>query len=60
MYVYMYIYMYVYIYGLNVWPEQRGYVWKAERASRLIVTALCNRIVPGIVLHEKTKGVYEV
>jgi hypothetical protein len=39
---------------------QRGYVWKPEKASRPVVTALCNRIVPGIVLHEITTGVYEV
>jgi hypothetical protein len=46
---------------LNLAPNyQRGYVWKAERASRLVVTALCNRLIPGIVLHEKYKGKFEV
>lgn len=46
---------------LDLSPKyQRGYVWKEDRASRLIVTALCNRIVPGIVLHEVQKGTYEV
>jgi hypothetical protein len=46
---------------LNLFPKyQRDYVWKPERASRLVVTVLCNRIVPGVVLHEKEKGVYDV
>ena len=46
---------------LNLLPEyQRGYVWDPRRASRLIVTVLCNRFVPELVLHEKTKGVYDV
>lgn len=46
---------------LDLSPKyQRGYVWKEGRASRLVVTALCNRIVPGIVLHEVQKGTYEV
>eukprot|EP00961_Rhodomonas_salina_P200585 2705765-Rhodomonas_salina.1 len=46
---------------LNLAPKyQRGYVWKPERASRLVVTALCNRLVPGIVLHEFGKGKFEV
>jgi hypothetical protein len=35
-------------------------VWKSERASRLVVTALCNRLIPAIVLHEKQKGKFEV
>ncbi|KAL7576755.1 hypothetical protein ACA910_005670 [Epithemia clementina (nom. ined.)] len=39
---------------------QRTYVWKEDRASRLVVTVLCNRLVPGIVLHEREKGQYEV
>ncbi len=46
---------------LNIAPKyQRGYVWKADRASRLVVTVLCNRIVPAIVLHERSKGIYDV
>ena len=46
---------------LDLSPKyQRGYVWKEDKASRLIVTALCNRIVPGIVLHEVQKGTYAV
>jgi hypothetical protein len=46
---------------INLAPKyQRGYVWKVGRASRLVVTVLCNRIVPGIVLHEKERGVYDV
>ena len=39
---------------------QRGYVWEQDRASRLVVTVLCNRLAPGIVLHEREKGKYEV
>ena len=39
---------------------QRGYVWEEDRASRLVVTVLCNRLVPGLVLHEKEKGKFEV
>ena len=46
---------------LDLSPKyQRGYVWKPDRASRLVVTALCNRIIPGVVLHEVSKGSYEV
>lgn len=46
---------------LNLAPKyQRGYVWKDDRASRLVVTALCNRIIPGIVFHEREKGVFDV
>jgi len=46
---------------LNIAPKyQRGYVWKPDRASRLVVTVLCNRIVPAIVLHEKSKGIFDV
>lgn len=46
---------------LNIAPKyQRGYVWKQDRASRLIVTVLCNRIVPAIVLHERSKGIFDV
>jgi hypothetical protein len=44
---------------LNLFPEyQRDYVWKPEKASRLIVTVLCNRHVPPVVLHEKKRGVF--
>jgi hypothetical protein len=46
---------------LNIAPKyQRGYVWKKDRASRLVVTVLCNRIVPAIVLHERSKGIFDV
>ena len=46
---------------LNLFPEyQRDFVWKPERASRLVVTVLCNRLMPAILLHEKEKGCYEV
>ena len=38
----------------------RECVWEAERASRLVITALCNRLIPGIVLHEKRKGKFDV
>ena len=39
---------------------QRSFVWKVAKASRLIVTALCNRFVPGVVLHEVKHGKFEV
>jgi Protein of unknown function DUF262/HNH endonuclease len=39
---------------------QRKYVWKEDKASRLVVTVLLNRFVPGVVLHEKTKGKFDV
>ena len=46
---------------LNLFPEyQRDYVWKNDKASRLIATALCNRYIPPVVLHEKSKGTYDV
>lgn len=46
---------------LNIAPKyQRGYVWKQHRASRLVITVLCNRIVPAIVLHERSKGIFDV
>lgn len=46
---------------LNLFPEyQREYVWKVDRASRLVVTVLCNRLVPNVVFHEKKKGVFDV
>lgn len=46
---------------LNLFPEyQREYVWKPDKASRLIVTVLCSRLVPAVVLHEKEKGTYDV
>lgn len=39
---------------LNLFPPyQRGYVWKPEKASRLVVTMLLNRLVPPIVVHQK-------
>lgn len=47
--------------SLNIAPKyQRGYVWKQDRASRLIITVLCNRIVPAVVLHERSKGIFDV
>ena len=46
---------------LNLNPKyQRSFVWKVTKASRLIVTALCNRFVPGVVLHEVKHGKFEV
>lgn len=46
---------------LNLNPKyQRGYVWGAAKASRLIVTALCGRFIPGVVLHEIETGRYDV
>jgi len=46
---------------LNLFPEyQRDFVWKTNCASRLIVTVLCNRLIPAVVLHEKRKGCYDV
>ena len=42
---------------INLFPSyQRDFVWKSDRASRLIVTLLCNRVLPVIVLHEKKEG----
>lgn len=46
---------------LNLFPKyQRSYVWQPNKASRLIVTALCNRFIPPVVLHEVSKGVFDV
>jgi 5-methylcytosine-specific restriction endonuclease McrA len=46
---------------LNLFPEyQRDFVWKAEKSSRLIVTVLCNRLVPPIVIHERNEGEFDV
>jgi len=46
---------------LNLFPPyQRSYVWKPDKASRLIATVLCSRFVPPIVLHEKVKGEFDV
>lgn len=51
---------------LNLFPEyQRDYVWgkndsKHSRASRLVVTVLCSRFIPPVVLHERKKGHYDV
>ena len=46
---------------VNLVPKyQRSYVWKEDKASRLVVTALCNRIVPGIVAHEREKGIWDI
>jgi len=39
---------------VNLNPKyQRGFTWDEARASRLIVTALCGRFIPAIVLHER-------
>jgi Protein of unknown function DUF262/HNH endonuclease len=47
--------------SLNLFPKyQRSYVWQPDKASRLIVTALCSRLVPPVVLHEVSKGVFDV
>jgi hypothetical protein len=40
--------------------DQRGGVWKEDKASRYLVTVLCSRLSPGVVLREKEKGVFEV
>ena len=46
---------------LNLVPEyQRGYVWDAGKASRLVVTALCDRVVPSVTFHHREDGVYDV
>lgn len=46
---------------LHLFPDyQRSYVWKPEKASRLLVTVLCSRFMPPIVLHEKRKGQFDV
>lgn len=46
---------------LNLFPKyQRSYVWQPNKASRLIATALCNRFIPAVVLHEVSKGVFDV
>lgn len=46
---------------LNLFPPyQRDYVWKPDKASRLIATVLCNRHVPPVVLHEKQDNCYDV
>ncbi|KAA8494642.1 hypothetical protein FVE85_2883 [Porphyridium purpureum] len=45
---------------LNLFPDyQRDYVWKEQTASRLIVTALCNRMIPQVLLHERARGKYD-
>jgi Protein of unknown function DUF262 len=47
--------------SLNLFPKyQRSYVWQPDKASRLIVTALCTRFIPPVVLHEVSKGVFDV
>ena len=46
---------------LVVTPKfQRDYVWDIKKASRLIVTALCKRFIPGVVFQEKSEGVFHV
>lgn len=46
---------------LNLCPKyQRGYVWKKERAARLVETVLGNRFIPPIILHEQHDGRYDV
>lgn len=42
---------------LNLTPRyQRQYIWKRDKASRLVATVLCSRYVSPVVLHEKSKG----
>ena len=46
---------------LNLAPEyHRSYFWKPDKASRLVVTMLGERVVPGIVLHEVEPTKYDV
>jgi len=46
---------------LDLAPDfQRGFVWKTPKQSRLIATALCNRLMPGVVLDEEKKGQFNV
>jgi hypothetical protein len=35
-------------------------VWKEDKASRLVVTVLLNRFVPGVVFHQKEGGTMDV
>ncbi|CAB9511662.1 Inherit from COG: conserved protein [Seminavis robusta] len=47
--------------SLNLFPEyQRAFVWEPAKSSRLVATVLCNRFIPPLVLHEKSKGVFDV
>lgn len=47
--------------SIDLFPDyQRSYVWDPKRALRLIVTILCNRFMPPLVLHEVEKGRYDV
>lgn len=47
--------------SLNLFPEyQRSFVWRPEKASRLVATVLCQRFIPPIVLHEQSKGHFDV
>ena len=40
--------------SLNLFPEyQRDFVWKQDKSSRLVITALCNRFMHSIVTYEK-------
>ena len=46
---------------LNLFPEyQRSFVWEPSKSSRLLVTVLCNRFLPPLVLHETSKGIFDV
>eukprot|EP00977_Amphora_coffeiformis_P005451 scaffold1162_cov170-Amphora_coffeaeformis.AAC.9 len=46
---------------INLKPKyQRGFVWQEDKASRLVVTALCRRIIPAITLHEVAAGKFDL
>jgi Protein of unknown function DUF262 len=46
---------------INLFPEyQRAFVWEPAKSSRLVATALCNRFIPPLILHERSKGIFDV
>eukprot|EP00429_Kryptoperidinium_foliaceum_P111032 CAMPEP_0176295494 /NCGR_PEP_ID=MMETSP0121_2-20121125/57697_1 /TAXON_ID=160619 /ORGANISM="Kryptoperidinium foliaceum, Strain CCMP 1326" /LENGTH=121 /DNA_ID=CAMNT_0017636577 /DNA_START=319 /DNA_END=684 /DNA_ORIENTATION=- len=47
--------------SLNLFAAyQRSFVWKPEKSSRLVATVLCQRFIHPIVLHEQSKGHFDV